>query len=344
MAINVRKRGDIWYARGTIRVGKRLVEVPEFSTGCSARHEAETVAHDKEREIRDGLIGGEKARAARLTIADCFLAYLKRPGGVPAGDEERIQRLNDLIGHMPFNEAPSAWGKWLVERCSHIAPSTAARWRSIFVAALRYGALLNQLTPPAIPVVKQDETVRVRYLSRDEREKLLASYNKHALGPVTVMCFMGLRSQEALQIKRCDVNLEKNTLFVRSSKNGEARTLPIHPRARVEIERALSVKREDDDNLFYSAKGEPYADTRGRDGGPQGGNPLAQAHATALAKAGIDDFRPHDWRHHWASWLVMTGCDLHTLKKMGGWKDSRMVDRYAAVSIDHMEQVMIRVA
>lgn len=340
MPLSIRQRGEVWYARGTIRVGKKVVDVAEFSTGCRARAEASTVAHNKEAEIRETLLGGDKARAAKLTVADCFLLYLKRPGGVPDSDADRVAEMNEHIGHMPFSEASVAWGMWLAHRGGDWAAATAARWRSIYVAALRYGAALNQVALPTVPVVNQPDDVRVRYLSREERDKLLACYNQHALGPITVMCFMGLRSQEALQIKRSDVNLEKNTLFVRKSKNGQARTLPIHPRARVEIEKALAIKRtESDANLFYSAKGKPYADTRGR-----GGNPLSQAHITALAKAEIDDFRPHDWRHHWASWMVMTGCDLHTLKRMGGWKDPRMVDRYAAVSIEHMEETMLRVA
>ena len=54
----------------------------------------------------------------------------------------------------------------------------------------------------------------------------------------------------------------------------------------------------------------------------------------------MDDFRVHDWRHHWASWCVMSGIDLETIKRMGGWKSLRMVERYAAVSTDHMERAI----
>lgn len=71
-----------------------------------------------------------------------------------------------------------------------------------------------------------------------------------------------------------------------------------------------------------------------------GGNPLSKAHKTACLKAGIKNFRVHDWRHHWASWMVMSGCDLYTLMKLGGWTTPRMVQRYVAVSNDHMHEAI----
>lgn len=49
----------------------------------------------------------------------------------------------------------------------------------------------------------------------------------------------------------------------------------------------------------------------------------------ALKRAGIDNFRWHDLRHTWASWLVQNGTPLYDLQEMGGWKSSEMVRRYA---------------
>ncbi|MCH6088537.1 site-specific integrase, partial [Salmonella enterica] len=49
----------------------------------------------------------------------------------------------------------------------------------------------------------------------------------------------------------------------------------------------------------------------------------------ALRRAGIDDFRFHDLRHTWASWLVQAGVPLSVLQEMGGWESIEMVRRYA---------------
>jgi|JI9StandDraft_2_1071091.scaffolds.fasta_scaffold153300_1 integrase len=66
------------------------------------------------------------------------------------------------------------------------------------------------------------------------------------------------------------------------------------------------------------------------------GNPLAnantQAWRKALAAAGIENFRWHDLRHCWASWLVQNGTPRYAVQEMGGWKSVQMVQRYAHLS------------
>ena len=49
----------------------------------------------------------------------------------------------------------------------------------------------------------------------------------------------------------------------------------------------------------------------------------------ALKRVGIENFRWHDLRHTWASWLVQNGTPLYELQEMGGWKSASMVRRYA---------------
>ena len=66
-----------------------------------------------------------------------------------------------------------------------------------------------------------------------------------------------------------------------------------------------------------------------------GGSPIRRAHQTACARAGVDDFHVHDWRHHWACRCVMSGIDLETIRQEGGWKSLRMVEHYATVSAAH---------
>ena len=66
------------------------------------------------------------------------------------------------------------------------------------------------------------------------------------------------------------------------------------------------------------------------------GEPLCNANnrvwRKALKTAGITDFRWHDLRHTWASWLIQNGTSLYELKEMGGWESLEMVMRYAHLS------------
>ena len=57
-----------------------------------------------------------------------------------------------------------------------------------------------------------------------------------------------------------------------------------------------------------------------------------------LAKAEIKDFRWHDLRHTWASWLIQRGTPLAALQEMGGWETPSMVQRYAHLAPEHLHQ------
>lgn len=58
----------------------------------------------------------------------------------------------------------------------------------------------------------------------------------------------------------------------------------------------------------------------------------------ALRRAGIENFRFHDLRNTWASWLVQSGVPLSALQEMGGWESIEMVQRYAHLAPSHLTQ------
>ncbi|PHM61814.1 integrase [Xenorhabdus ishibashii] len=59
---------------------------------------------------------------------------------------------------------------------------------------------------------------------------------------------------------------------------------------------------------------------------------------SALKRAGIEDFRFHDLRHTWASWLVQSDVPLSILQEMGGWESIEMVRRYAHLAPNHLTE------
>lgn len=58
-------------------------------------------------------------------------------------------------------------------------------------------------------------------------------------------------------------------------------------------------------------------------------------------RAGIENFRWHDLRHTWASWLAQQGAPMNVLQELGGWEPEEMVRRYAHLSkpqlLEHAE-------
>jgi len=337
--LSLRKRGDIYHARGAIRVGRETIHVGEFSTGCRTRADAEAVAAAEEGRLRAEQLEGAAGRAKRLTIADCFTTYLSRPGSLQPYDLQRAEAIIRGIGNRRLSDAIQAWTAWL-EVNKHFSPGTAARHRTVLCAALKVGCAAHGVSAPAIPTVKQTEPERVVYLTPDERAALLAAYNPYAIRPVTVLAYQGFRTQEALQMNWRHVDIERQQIRVPAerSKSGKGRTVPMHSKVKDMLTRLWdAADRPQLGPVFLSQRGVPYADTRG-----QGGNPLAQAHITACAKAGIEGFRVHDWRHDWAARMVMAGVDLYTLMRLGGWSSLQMVQRYASVSADHLREAMAR--
>lgn len=326
-----RKRAGYWYAAGTVKAGGQSVTVAEYSTGCRARVDADAVAAKRDREERAQLIEGG---APPLMIAECFTSYATRPGGLKRYDVTRLLDLNRFAGNFPLGQAATAWSAWVANRGTGQKPTSIARWRNTFQAAINHGAAAHGVTAPRLPSVKGGSGVeRAIYLTDDERKRLLAAYNAHAASPVLLLAYQGMRTQEALQLdwRRVKFDLGTIDLPADETKSQKPRTVPMHPR----VDALLfgmwhAVGKPTDGPVFLSSRGEPYSDTRGRDGGRQGGNPLASAHRTACRAAKIKGFRVHDHRHDWAHRMVMSGCDLRTLMDLGGWSSLRMVQRYAA--------------
>ena len=80
--LSIRRRGKVFHARGTVRVGRQIREVKEHSTGCREREAALEYLHRLEAEIRDETLNGPARRAHRLTCAEAMHLYLDRPGGL----------------------------------------------------------------------------------------------------------------------------------------------------------------------------------------------------------------------------------------------------------------------
>ena len=59
-------------------------------------------------------------------------------------------------------------------------------------------------------------------------------------------------------------------------------------------------------------------------------------------KVGIADFRFHDLRHTAASWLRMSGADIHTVGQILGHKDIRMAARYQHLSPEFLAKAVRR--
>lgn len=331
-----RGKNGIFYIRGQVSLGDKRIDVKEFSSGTSDKDAASHLMAEYETKLRHQLMFGPAAAVANGVMADAFASYLSKAKAPHQSDILRISILNEYIGDLSLNEPKQAWDVFLGAYLSKHEPAGQDRYRSLLQAAINVHRDKHNLDMVKImPVPFSNE--RVRWLEKDERDRLIASYAPHVQPIATMFAFHGPRNQDALQIQwgTKGVDMKRGAIRFYHEKTKTVSNVPMHDRVKEVLLPIWEDRgRPKSGHVFLNRFGEPYQDTRLAP--IPGGNPLRSAHDTACARAEIDDFTIHDWRHHWASHCVMAGIDLITIMKMGGWKSLRMVQRYASVGVEHM--------
>lgn len=331
-----RGKNGIFYIRGQVSLGDKRIDVNEFSSGTSDKDAASHLMAEYETKLRHQLMFGAAAAVATGVMADAFASYLSKPKPPHPSDILRISILNQHIGDVSLNEPKRAWEVFRVAYLSKHEPAGQDRYRALLQAAINVHRDLHSLDMVKIkPIPFENE--RVRWLEKDERDRLIASYVPHVQPIAVMLAFHGPRCQTALQIQwgTQGIDMKRGAIRFYHTKNGVVSNVPMHDRVRDVLLPIWEDRgRPKSGHVFLNRFGEPYQDTRLAP--IPGGNPLKRAHATACERAEINDFTIHDWRHHWASHCVMAGIDLITIMQMGGWKSLRMVQRYASVGVEHM--------
>ncbi len=175
---------------------------------------------------------------------------------------------------------------------------------------------------------------RVRFLSDDERERLLtackASKNPLLYPAVILALSTGMRLSESMNLSWDDVDFQRRLITLHETKNGERRAAPLTGLAFDQLKGMSKVRRIDTDLIFASKI------VRGKS------IDLRSSWETALEKAQIDDFHWHDLRHSCASYLAMNGATLAEIAEVLGHKTLQMVKRYAHLSEQHTLGVVER--
>jgi integrase len=166
---------------------------------------------------------------------------------------------------------------------------------------------------------------RVVFLSDEERQELLEICRKsrdRRLYPLAVLAIStGARQSELMGLRWADVDSQRGTAVVHHTKNGERRSLPLTGLARELVEELGRVRLIGSDFLFASGRGEAVFPRH--------------AWETAVAAAGLKDFRFHDLRHCCASYLAMSGATAPEIAAVLGHKTLAMVKRYTHLADQH---------
>ena len=202
-------------------------------------------------------------------------------------------------------------------------------------------AMYNRLTKlkryegvnPAVGIQFLEESKgKLRILDDDEEDRLLEACGEPLRTIALTAIYTGLRvTSELLELRWGAVDFYQNHVMVQAAyaKNRESRSIPMNSLvsgALLSHKQAATNADSEDAHVFLAWKG------------PRGGKPLRSIRSaleTACRKAKLSGVTPHTLRHTFASRLVMAGVDLRTVQELGGWKDLKMVERYAHLSREH---------
>ncbi len=227
-------------------------------------------------------------------------------------------RLTDIDGR--------AVAQWLaVKRSEGLAAGTVEKIRAImsrsFELGRRWGIQGCDRNPCRDVPRKPLNNARELYVTAGEATRLIeaagASRNKQLAAIVRLLLLTGMRVSELLSARWENVDLDRRTLYLPTSKTGRSRYVPLAGAA-LEVIGELPRK-----GLFLF---------------PNPRNPskhlttVKHGWQAAREAAGLPDLRIHDLRHSAASFMVNSGVDLFAVGKVLGHASVQSTQRYSHLS------------
>jgi integrase len=229
-----------------------------------------------------------------------------------------IAKTRDLLVDKPKKDGKS------------LSPKTANRYLASLSATLSYGVeecgWLH--TNPCLLISKFNEgPSRNRLLTTEEIDRLLDACKKSkckALYPIIFLAMRsGMRLGELQKLTWPDVSLNQSIVFLRDTKNGLPRSVPLSKEAKVVIEAvAPSQERK---GLVFKGK---------RSGGKVS---IHKAFYKAIALAAISNLHIHDLRHLFCTTAALSGASILQIKSITGHQTLQQLSRYT-----HIEGAQLR--
>ena len=313
------QRGGIWYLDIRLPGGTRL----RRSAGTTDKQQAQELRAKLEHELWQQTRLGTKPKR---TWDEAAVKWLQEKGGKKSiqSDIYRLRHLATLRGR----ELGSLDRHFIMQTVEAMSCSNSTKNR--YLALIR--AILNKAErewewidkAPKLTLYREPKK-RIRWLKPEEAQRLLAVLADgypllHDLAAFSLAT--GLRQRNVLDLKWEQIDLYRRTAWIEAdqAKGGQAIAVPLNQTA-LQI---LSGRMRPNGYVFVQPNGRKLHSLNNK------------VWKKCLEKAGIENFRWHDLRHTWASWLIQRGVPMAVLKEMGGWENAKMVERYAHLSSENL--------
>ncbi len=205
------------------------------------------------------------------------------------------------------------------------SPATANRLLALIRSILRR-AFLEWEWIEKQPVIKlyREPKRRVRYLSPEQASKLIEELPEHLADIVRFSLATGLRRANVTGLEWSQVDIQRNVAWIHGDQAKAGK--PIHVSLNSTAIAVLTKQIGKHSNTVFTYNGKSITQVN------------TGAWRKALKRAGIENFRWHDLRHTWASWLTQNGVPLNVIQEMGAWESAEMVRRYAHLAPEQFAQ------
>lgn len=324
MSLRLSLRNDVWQVVGTVVTpsGDRLRV--RKSTGYE-RGMKPYAQEAMGRILRDALDGKlDKGASSSVTVGQAIDMYVRRPN--PPGDTDVgiLHRFGNVYAKTRLSSLSVADVMVWVNGRGNKA-STVKREINSISAMLSHAKDMGLVVPDLVLKKPKVDDARVRWLDEGERDALIGACEPEIKGLVTFLFFTGARLGEAFALDWQNVVGGKATLGTRKGSSGKTRF------------RAVPLVDTVADAMGARGKGLVFTQASGqawhRDN-------FYDYFYRATGRVGIEDFRPHDCRHTFASLLVQRGASLRAVADLLGHSSLSMVMRYAHLAPSHLEDTI----
>jgi integrase len=315
------KRGNTWWVDITTPSGERIRRTARTNIRTQAQE-----LHDKLKSEawRVGQLGEKPDR----TWDEAALRWLKET-------EHKASHRQDM--------RQVAWaqqyfrGRYLSEITRDLVAQVAEakRQESSAPTANRYLAMIRAILrraafdwewidkPPLIRLFPESKR-RVRWLTPEQARTLLSELPEHLAEMMRFSLATGLRQKNVSRLEWSQVDAERGAAWIHAdqAKGRKAIAVALNGTALAVLDRQKGRHPQ----FVFTFEGQPV------------GQVNTKAWRKALKRVGIEDFRWHDLRHTWASWLTQNGVPLNALQEMGAWQSSEMVRRYAHLAPEQFKR------
>ncbi len=350
------RRGKVTYTARIRRKG--------FKPLCATfdrRTDAQEWLVQEEKKVRAGLRLDE-IEAEKHTLAEAIERYTQEQGRLDDNRRVQLQRWKKALGPRYLSAITDIAINGFISdlrRSSRFAPATLNRHLDslsvVMKAAKRWGWIRRN---PVADAERQSEPKGiVRYLTDEERDRLLEACKQSEYKPLYLIVVLalstGMRKEEILSLRWCNVDLAAGIIILQKTKNKERRRVPVRGLALELLRNHAKVRRLGTDFLFPGEKPSPDKecvkvpanDRHFSITAPwERARKLADLHALKNERGDVirQAFRFHDLRHSCASYLAMGGASLLEIAEVLGHKTLEVAKRYSHLSESHTAGVVER--